>query len=248
VVSKIFTSGTCPIPDTLPELLESNFYFVVNAHPREAYSQEEWHHLKIFFQTFSTKVKLGYTILDPQYDPSFLLDYYQQFSLQPFLRIGIALPVATGENEFVSKEMYRDVAVRFIDLAEKAADCGILLGMDCGFVACMFTTAEIGLLQRIGVKPNFSCKPVIDVGPDLESWHCFPLSNMKRVPIRQHRSVMNVYKAFQEKADHIRDHVSRGIYGRCQECRYFERSQCSGGCLGLILYEHGIERESISRL
>lgn len=249
IVPKIFTSGTCPVPQGMEELDEKDrFWFTANVHPPETYTRNEWKHLKTFFETFNRKVRLACTILDPDFDFSFLLDYFREYPLQPFLRVGIALPIAGGGNQFIGEEEYRDIALTFLELAKEASKHGILVGMDCGFVACMFTTDEIGLLQRYGVKPDFACRPVIDVGPDLESWYCFPLSKLPRISLRKEGSITGVYERFQRMANRIRGELSAGIFARCKDCRLRTKRLCAAGCLGMVLHKHNLGKEELSKL
>lgn len=248
IVPKIFTSGTCEFSPRLTEMDRQKFYFIVNAHPPESYCEEERRNMETFFRTFASRIKLGYTLLDPAYDPAFLLSYYRRFRLLPFFRVGMALPTVAGANEFVPRERYREAATAFLAFARRAAECGAAAGMDCGFVACMFTTRELGRLQACGVKLNFRCMPVLDIGPDLETWYCFPLSSMGRYSLREQGSIPEAYHRFEERAAGIRRRLSQGIYERCGRCRYFHRKQCDGGCLGLILRERGITREALAKL
>lgn len=235
---KIFTSGTVPIPDLNDLEMDSSLSFVVNAHPPESYKAKEWEHLESFFQRFHKNIHLGYTLLDPDQDPAYIQDYIRTYKLRPFIRLGIAMPIAGGNNEYISQDCYQQAAARILDFAKQTAKEGISIGTDCGLVACMFTIKEIGMLQRLGVELNFACRPAIDVGPDLESWYCFPLARFPRVSLRKNTNLVHVHERFAQMDMKIREFCSAGIFERCENCRLRDHKQCSGGCLAMIVNNH----------
>lgn len=233
---KVFTSGSCSIPEDLIAFkIVNKIRFIVNISPWDTYPRWRQKNLDMFLRTFHQRVHLGYTMLDPDIDPSFLLDYVEQYQLYPSIRIGIALPIVGKSNEYMPPERYREAALRFIDLTKKASRKAVVLGTDCGFVACMFTTSEIGLLLRLGTNLSFACQPVMDIGPDLETWHCFPLSKLPKVSLRENKNLQQVEGNLKKMADELREKFGTGIYERCKDCIFRRRGQCDGGCLGLMV-------------
>ncbi|MFH0781122.1 MAG: radical SAM protein [Pseudomonadota bacterium] len=237
VTAKIFTSGTVA-PEFVLDALGSieSLFFVVNAHPRERYSEKEWQNLEAFFQRFHEKINLGCTLLNQ--DTGYLLEYISKYRLRPFIRLGVALPVIGGDNAHIPSGLYEETAKNILQLAENCARKGISLGFDCGFVACMFTIEEIGILLRAGVDLSFSCSPAVDVGPDLESWYCFPLSKFSRIPVREMDNLFQLKEKFGKLDKMIRKFCSPGIFDRCSNCRLRRNNQCSGGCLAMIINQH----------
>ena len=233
---KIFTNGLYPIPEDLASLkIDEDVRFIVNISQWDSYSLNQQKHLDQFLKTFCKHVYLSYTITDPNEDLSFLLEYISKFGLKLSIRMGIALPIAGRSNEYLPQESYREVAISFMEFAQKSAKHTIELQMDCGFVACMFETEEIGLLLSLGMKTKFACEPAMDIGPELEAWHCFPLSKLHRVSLRKYKTLDRVNGRLQELADGLREKFEPGIFKRCGECMYRKRGQCSGGCLGFIV-------------
>ena len=233
---KIFTSGSCPLPEDLGSLrFEGNVHFVVNISPWDSYPVERQQCLDQFLKVFGKHVSLAYTMVDPDLDPAFLLEYIGHYHLQPFIRIGVALPIVGGTNQYVERERYRDVGLRMLDFAQKVAQQSVSLGTDCGFVACMFTPDEIGRLLQLGADVTFCCQPVVDIGPELEAWHCLPLAKLGRVSLRGCENLEQVNAEFRAMAEKLRENFGPGIYDRCAGCKYRERGQCVGGCLGLIV-------------
>jgi len=242
IFAKIFTSGSCALADGLEKLKEQGpFNFIVNIDSIDSYTPERRKNLERFLRTFGPMVSLSCTIVDPERDLSFLLDYIRDYGLMRYIRMGVALPIAgLAENEYIRRERYRDAGLRFLELAKKAAADNVSIGCDCGFVACMFEISEIGWLMHKGMKMQFVCGPAMDIGPELEVWHCFPLSRMPRVSLRKYKSLEEARQALQSMADQLREKYGPGIFTRCRECRYRKRGQCSGGCLGLIVPEQAL--------
>jgi MoaA/NifB/PqqE/SkfB family radical SAM enzyme len=242
IVTKIFTSGSCTPADGLERYKEQMpLNFIVNIDSMDSYTPERRKNLERFLKTFGPITCVGFTLVDPERDLSFLLDYIRDYRMLRYIRMGVALPIAgLTENEYIRRERYRDAGLRFMELARKAAAENISIGCDCGFVACMFEISEIGQLQRWGMKIQFVCGPAMDIGPELETWHCFPLSRMPRVSLRKYQSFERVRMALQSMADQLREKHGPGIFTRCRECRYRKRGQCSGGCLGLIVPENAL--------
>ena len=244
----VFTSGSCSIPEKFLSLnINDNISFIVNINHWDTYSSEQQRNLEHFLRTFGKCIHLSYTILDPYGDFSFILDYVRKFNLHPSIRISIALPIAGGySNEYLTQDFYRDIASFIIKFAKSASKQNVALGMDCGFVACMFEIKEIGLLIKLGVNLRFSCGPAIDIGPNLESWHCFPLSKFPRVQIRNFKNMFEVDKKFKGLNNSIREKFGYGIYKRCHDCKYRVRQQCDGGCLGLMIPKFNDMEKDIS--
>jgi hypothetical protein len=101
--------------------------------------------------------------------------------------------------------------------------------MDCGFTACMFTPTEVGTLQRCGVRFSFACGVVIDIGPGLEAWFCFPLFQLHRERVLDSKNMHELARKF-----HVFTHEyfnkEVGIFEECAGCDYMKRRLCQGGC------------------
>jgi hypothetical protein len=232
---KLFTSGLHPTEGRIPNEIKGGFRVIVNVGPWESYSSEAKRNLHGFFRAYGRYTSLSCTLLDPASPPLFLLEYISEYKLTPMIRISLALPATGKKNQYVLLEQYRDMALSIVEFSEKAAVQRVAVGMDCGFVACMFTIDEIGRLQRLGVDVSFICKPVVDVGPDLQSWHCFPLSKLPLVSLRDCSTIEEAALAHAKQAMSLRESNGPGLFPRCAGCRYLRRRQCGGGCLGFLL-------------
>jgi radical SAM protein with 4Fe4S-binding SPASM domain len=229
---KIFTSATNPMPASIRNIdaLNMPVKFIVNVDTRDTYSDGKYEHLVQFFSKFNAVSSLSYTILDLNADTTFLFDLIDRFKLLTrSIRVGVALPIYKGGNQYVAKEQYEQLAAFFVQFARDALARNVLLGMDCGFVACMFTPTQIGTLQRCGVNFSFMCGAAIDIGPKLKAWNCFPLFQLHHENVLESKDVGELVQKFNAKTDEYFNHTT-GIFEECGDCKYYRRRVCEGGC------------------
>jgi len=204
--------------------------FIVNVGNRESYSDEKYKNLTNFFEKFHAVSSLSYTIFDLNADPTFLFDIIDKFRLLTrSIRVGIALPIYKGGNQYIDKHDYLQTGKFFVEFAKKAYERNVILGMDCGFTACMFTPTEVGTLQRCGVRYSFVCGAAIDIGPGLEAWNCFPLFQLHREQVldsKNMKELSNKFDIFMTK--YFNNKI--GIFEECKDCVYLKRRLCEGGC------------------
>ncbi|MBR6438581.1 MAG: radical SAM protein [Bacteroidales bacterium] len=231
VIPKVFTSATNPMPQALCELdLDTSpIQFIVNVGKRDSYNNESYSNLINFLEKFHSRVALSYTALNLDDDYSFLFELIEEHKLQRAIRSGVALPIYKGGNQFVKKENYKDFGDFFIKFVKDAAKRKIIVGMDCGFVPCMFSIKQIGTLQRCGVQPLFCCGAAVDVGPRLETWNCFPLFQLSHVNALDYPDMESLTLGLVHKMEEDLG-GKPGIFEHCQECEYFKNRLCNGGC------------------
>ena len=232
ILPKIFTSATDPLPDSLKnmDVTKHPVNFIVNAGSRDSYTKEKYDNLTVFFEKFNVVSTLSYTILDLDSDPAFLFDIIDRFHLLTrSIRVGIALPIYKGGNQYIDRQDYRRAGKFFVEFAKAAYERNVILGMDCGFTACMFTPTEVGTLQRCGVRYSFTCGAAIDIGPGLEAWNCFPLFQLYREKVLDSKSINNLTRKFDTFMNkYFNGQV--GIFDECTDCEYLKRRLCQGGC------------------
>ncbi len=231
VIPKVFTSATNPMPQALRELdLDTSpIQFIVNVGKRDSYNDAGYGNLMEFFEKFHSRVALSYTVLNIDDDYTFLFELIDEHNLLRAIRTGVALPIYKGGNQFVKKEDYKNFGEFFVKYAKDAAKRKIVVGMDCGFVPCMFDVKQIGTLQRCGVQPSFCCGAAVDVGPRLETWNCFPLFRLSHVNALNYLNLRELTKALVSKIDRELDE-KQGIFDQCKSCDYFKEKLCYGGC------------------
>lgn len=233
VFAKIFTSGTNPIPRALadmnlPDVL-GKLAFVVNVGTRDTYTDAKYVNLVKLLERFGPACSLSFTIFDLSADPTYLFDLIDRYHLNRDIRVGIALPIYNGGNQFIPKEQYKQAGDYFVETARKAAERSISLSMDCGFTACMFTTEQIGTLLAKGTALNFVCGAAVDVGPGLQTWNCFPLFRLGRVNALDYPD-MNALKEALDKQCAKSLTPGVGIFDECADCEMYLKRFCQGGC------------------
>jgi hypothetical protein len=171
---------------------------------------------------------LSFNISRVDFDPAFLLDLIDRFGTQPHIRLGVAEPLARMENEHVPISEYRRLAPTLLRLAEACDARDVSLGFDCGFILCMFTPEELGRLAYAGAEFKSGCGPALDVGTDLTTWSCFPLSALgggRR--LTEFADLEALTKHFQAELKPLFD---AGALPACAACKHRRRRRCTGGC------------------
>lgn len=233
IFAKVFTSATNPMPKVLEELsiedAKNKMCFVVNIGARNTYSDQKFYNLEHFFEHYAELSSLSLTIFDLKSDSTYLLDVIDKYKLNRNIRVGIALPILNGGNQYIPLNSYKQAGGYFVNFAEIAARRQISLSMDCGFIACMFSTEQIGRLYRLGTAINFRCEAACDIGPGLQAWNCFPLFQIGRVDALQKDDITDLMKMLIESTDKYLGH-SCGILPECKDCDLMRKKLCYGGC------------------
>ncbi len=174
------------------------------------------------------RVQPGITVTSPEFDYTYLIELINHYHLRRRIRIGIAQPIVGHDNAYLLPSQYRATgrALAAMALACEAED--ILIGFDCGLTLCMFSEEEFALLAQCSEGFKTVCQPVVDVGPDLQIWHCFPLSTVLNLSLTDYRDRNEIVRNFQRKTA---PYKSFGCMPACMHCKYLRRGQCTGGCL-----------------
>jgi cyclic pyranopterin phosphate synthase len=239
----VFTSGVME-----ERKLEDNFKYLAKIHPdqlsfvcnvndpvRSPFSETE--HVKRFLNTFSNHIALGFNVYRKDFDLGFIFSYINQFGLKRHLRLGLAHPIPGTKNKYLKPDEIRDFGKRLMEYVPVLDRLDITLGFDCGFPLCIFSEEEIGRLFKVnkGIL-RFSCGPAIDIGPDMDVWACFPLSNYHKKSIYDFNTLQEIGKFYEKQHRAIRTE-SGGIYKECDGCKYLENGLCHGGCVAHLLSE-----------
>jgi radical SAM protein with 4Fe4S-binding SPASM domain len=226
----IFTNGMMPAKtaDFLAGLPEDRISLLCNVSPQANDTPRQKERLLYTLQRLTTRVRLGITIttLDDEFD--YGIDYIDRFALQRRVRIGIAQPIVGQSNAYLSPSRYREVGRCILNLAEKFHQHSILVGFDCGMTLCMFDEAQIGRLFTISEGLKMVCSPIIDVGPDMDIWHCFPLSEVMIAGFDEFGSRNEMAAHYNRLTKAYR---SLGCMPECMTCDFLRSRQCTGGCL-----------------
>jgi cyclic pyranopterin phosphate synthase len=213
-------------------------HFIVNANEPGSTPAGELQSQQAFLELAGSRASLSFNIYRADFDLSFAVGYMSRYDLKPVLRLGLAHPIASAAdgNAFVGPEQYRGVADRLASFFPLLDANKVMPSLDCGFPPCMFTDAQLGQLLKLRTVFSWTCGPVIDIGPDLQIWPCFPLSHIRSKTLYDFDTLDDVLRFLSTE---VRNRVGGncGIYLQCDDCAYKARQLCSGGCVTYMLPE-----------
>ena len=191
--------------------------------------------VKRFLQTFGGRVIPGFNIYRTDFELDFLFEYINRYRLGRTIRLGLTHPIVGKKNHFIQLEDMEKVINRLFSYAEKFERLNISPGLDCGFPMCKFSDAQLAWMSRnLHNSYDFGCGPVIDIGPDLEVWSCFPLSSMNKKSLFEFNSLQEIHDYYRDIHEKTKVEAG-GIYLECDECTYRNKGTCAGGCLAHVL-------------
>jgi radical SAM protein with 4Fe4S-binding SPASM domain len=234
----VFTNGMMAqeTADFLARFPSDKVSILCNVSPQARDSQKQINRLEYALDRLGERVALGITLTAPEFDIDPLVKRIKRFKLRNRIRIGLAEPIVGADNDFLPLHLYRETGRMVVRLAQACFRENILIGLDCGFTLCMFSEEEIGLLTKQGEGFKTICQPIIDIGPNMDIWHCFPLSEILNTRLE-------LFHNRQELVDYYKKltHPYRGIgtIPECRTCRHLRLGQCTGGCLAHTINSFG---------
>lgn len=187
--------------------------------------------IKRFLKTFGENVIPGFNIYQTDFRLEFLFHYINRYGLHRNIRLGLAHPIVGQKNMFINIDDIDIIIERLFSYAPLFERLRIKPGLDCGFPMCRFSDSQLAWLYRnTGGKYDFGCGPVIDIGPDMTVWPCFPLSSFQKKSVFEFNSIKEIHDYFQDIHTKIKVESS-GIFKECDTCIYREDHHCAGGCL-----------------
>jgi len=227
----VFTNGMWSrrVCEYVSSLGPAPLKFVVNVNEPRYWKGQEAEFQARCLQAAGAKAKIGFNIFEADFDLLFTRELIARFGLQRELRLGLASPILGQANACITVPMREQIGRRLLDQLEQLEASDVLGAFDCGFVYCMFPEERWGTLTRT-VRNGLSsvCHPIIDVGPDLSAWPCFPLSQLLTVDLKEYENAAELRRFFNERLSAFRQFGSRD---ECRECEFFRRQQCAGGCI-----------------
>jgi len=246
----VFTSGIMAnktLETAIKYLLKipaENLMFTCNYNHPKTSTANETKQINKFLKSFSKYITLSFNLYQPEFELKYLVDAIVKYDLRKHIRLGLAQPIPGQKNECLAANEVRYISKTLrnqLDLLEKHR---ITLSFDCGMPMCIFSDEDLGRLFKLNRgKILFTCYPAIDIGPDLQVWACFPLSNYEKKSLYDFNSVDEIKHYFIDKQQNIRNcrdvarRVSRnkGIFDECNKCVHFAEKLCNGGCLAHLI-------------
>jgi hypothetical protein len=176
------------------------------------------------------RASIGLNIYRPDMPLEPLLQIIKTTRIQRSIRLGLALPAAVGQNRRLHPRQYPFVGARVAEFASRAAESGVRLSFDCGFVRCMFGNDEIRALKKAEVDFGWRCNPILDIDTAGRVLHCFPLAGISRslsessIASRLREEFIATTKPYRQV----------GVYNDCTTCSFKRSGECPGGCLAVV--------------
>lgn len=234
-----FTNGCTPtkVVDQLSRsFVPERTHFTVNVN--SATDREAWETAQqdYFLRRLANVSGLGFNMYRRDLDLGFLLDYIDRYGLRPHVRIGMAHPTTEESNAFLPPEDFHAVQSKIAAFVRLCHGRGVAVTLDCGFTLCGFTDEELGAVVRSQAVFQLACGPLIDIGPDLTTWSCFPLSSIEPARLTDFANLTELKRHFRDAVNKlVRERQHAGVFPDCPECRYRQRSVCTGGCIAHAL-------------
>ena len=195
------------------------------------------HRRHVAMQRLGQRALPGFTIDKVDCDLKGILKLIAETGCRRTLRVGLAHPSLNGGNCSLHPQQYRAVGHKLAAFATEAADVSVKLEFDCGYVRCMFSSADLVALEAAGATIGWHCNPILDIGLDDLSIHCFPLGATACCSMNADTTATDLRT---QLAQQVAAYRTAGIYAECTSCVYRARGECMGGCLAATVrrYRH----------
>jgi len=186
--------------------------------------------LREFLSSMGPLITPGFNIYRTDFTLEFLFGLIRTYGLRRYLRLGIAHPPMEGKSAFVRPRDMRRVVERLFTYRGTFESERVKPGLDCGFTLCSFSDRELEWLRCFSCRAVFRCRPSVDISPDMDLFHCLPLSRYRRRSLLEFDSMGEITSHFAQMREEIRSRGA-GVFAECGECRHRQDDSCSGGGL-----------------
>jgi hypothetical protein len=230
----VFSNGLMPenALACLEELAPSECAVLVNVNEPALEGERVHQRRRVTIRRLGERALLGFNIYRANFQAGFLMAIIEETGCQPVVRVGMAQPCLSGRNAYIRPSQYRFIGTRIVRLAQAAAEKGIKLEFDCGFVRCMFTEGELETLRGLGTDVGWRCNPVLDVDISGRVVHCYPLAAFASLPLTPEAEAAALREAFEART---RPYRQAGVFRECSTCVWKGRGECPGGCLAVTM-------------
>jgi MoaA/NifB/PqqE/SkfB family radical SAM enzyme len=227
----VVTNGIIPtsLVDALADERFPNVQYGVNSTSYFDHDLEKRRTIDYFLRSMPHVISLSYTItqrdvlqanLDPILDRLFLI---LRFGLRPHLQFQIAVPGYNTED-FVPFNRYGVIVQLLQSWTQVLQKSRVSVGIDCHCIpAC-----RIPPDTQFPFSLKSSCTDfMVDIGPNLEVWPCFPLSQ-ETFRLEQFQTIAELRSFFSDTGTSEPLLHENG----CTKCGEFLRKTCDAGCRG----------------
>lgn len=237
----VFTNGLMPEEALvcLESLSPEASHVLVNVNEPDDAGKGVLERQRAVLRRLGERAMPGFNIYRMDSNPDFLLSLVAQTHCKPAIRLGLAHPCLSGANRHLHPKQYRAIGEQIVRLARLAAGNGTRLEFDCGFVRCMFSDADLAVLQATGADVGWRCNPILDVDIQGRVIHCYPLSRLGSLPLAPDTDAPGLRTAFETRT---RPYRQAGVFPECSTCPFkavgdgtSSSERCPGGCLAAAM-------------
>jgi MoaA/NifB/PqqE/SkfB family radical SAM enzyme len=185
----VFTGGLVNVRvlDLLEKIDDDRLSVLVNVVPPTINNFSLTKRQATLYRRLGSRIVLGINIASPAVELGFLLELINQYGLNPYVRLGLAHPVLGGTNCYLHPRHYPEVGRRVTAFGLEALNRGIRIGLDCGWVPCLFPEGGLSALGMTPKDVGSRCNPILDILPNGQVIACYPLTSHSRefIPIDQ---------------------------------------------------------------
>lgn len=155
-----------------------------------------------------------------------------------FIRIGIANNMIPNYLTTISVQ-YEDAIAITMQLAKELKKAKVThISLNCGFTPCMFQKQQIEQLKEDQIKINgWGCQGKLgafDIATNLRIFPCFMAEDLKINDPSVLNSLDSARIFFKKFFRYLINFPSLATMNNCKKCYYFQKSQCTGPCIGYI--------------
>lgn len=225
-----------------PDALKENICYLVNVNEATVTGKRKFKRLEHMLESAAALGRIGQFSLGVNvYRENQTFDdvlYLCKKSGLNALRISIVVPSACGLGRTEWFDRFKPPLMHLYRLLKER---NIVPKYDCNIVPpCIFTPDEIKFLLTLPGSPSdiarltgemSTCRPVIDIYPDLTVARCFGMSE-HRHNLSEFDSLADAIRYFIYEIDGIKLYTEEAQ--SCRECYRRRTLQCYGGCLKFL--------------
>ncbi|MCM1009081.1 MAG: radical SAM protein [Ruminococcus flavefaciens] len=181
------------------------------------------------------RITLGLNLYEEEQDYKYIIEMCKSINAHS-VRLSVTVPMQPVDMRQYFNTMKHVLMSCYRDLCKE----NIRPHYDCNVLpSCLYTEKELfelaTLLNNCGeersrlIGEKCTCKPVIDILPDLTAIRCFGLSEACKVNITSFHNITDLQNYFLREIDGRLVEIEN--YAECDDCYKRKTLQCYGGCL-----------------
>ena len=210
---------------------------LLNIREPKEYTPADWEKITYTLSRLHKKITLSFRVYKLNFNPGFLFDLIDAYTLTRLINWAIACPSLVARNEFIRLEGHEKVVERMARFSRESRRRKIRWYSDSGFIWCAFSGGKLETLRKnVDFVPITNCYPAIEVAPDLRVFRCYGLApaSHKELKITDFKNLREAERYFFKKSLPLK---RVGGMEKCFACEHIISQKCGGGCMVYLLKE-----------